>query len=193
MDKLSSEAVAVLAYLLPGFVATAVFYALTPLPKPDAFNRIVHALIFTALSQAFLQLFDLTHEIQHSIVWSIPTAIVIALLVALALNHDAFHRVLRKVRITKETAYPSEWFSTFARHPGQYIVLHLRGSRRLYGWAEEWPSDPTSGHFRIADCEWLTAEGGSQPVANVEVMLIPNSEVEMVEFMTDAKQPERKS
>ena len=185
MDKLSSEAVAVLAYLLPGFVATAVFYALTPLPKPDAFNRIVHALIFTALSHACLQTLDLAHEFQRSIVWSIPAAIAIAIVVALALNHDAFHRVLRKLRITKETAYPSEWFSTFARHPDRYIVLHLRGDRRLYGWAEEWPSDPTSGHFRIADCEWLTPDGKSRPVSNVEVMLIPNSEVEMVEFVMD--------
>lgn len=197
MDKLTSEAVAVLAYLLPGFVATAVFYSLTPLPKPDAFNRIVHALIFTALShatlQALIQFCGLSPQSQHSIVWSVPIAVLLAVLVVLALNHDAVHRVLRKLRVTKETGYPSEWFSTFARHSNQYIVLHLRGDRRLYGWVEEWPSDPKSGHFRIGEYEWLSRDGASLAVPDVEVILIPNSEVEMVEFMPNVNPTDRKA
>ena len=53
MSKLpGGEAVAILACLLPGLAATAVFYALTPLPKPDAFSRFAHALISAGLSDS---------------------------------------------------------------------------------------------------------------------------------------------
>ena len=46
MSWASSEVVSVLTFLLPGFVAAAVFYSLTSHPKPGAFDRIVQALVF---------------------------------------------------------------------------------------------------------------------------------------------------
>ena len=52
-----------------------------------------------------------------------------------------------------------EWYSTFARlGDNSYVVLHLRGERRLYGYAEEWPGSSKEGHFRIAEPEWLGEE-----------------------------------
>lgn len=41
MDWASSDVIGVLKFLLPGFIAAAVFYSLTSHPKPDAFNRII--------------------------------------------------------------------------------------------------------------------------------------------------------
>lgn len=38
MSWVSSEVVGVLGFLLPGFVAAAVFYSLTSHPKPGAFD-----------------------------------------------------------------------------------------------------------------------------------------------------------
>jgi len=55
MNWASSEAVAILAFLLPGFVAAAIFYSLTSYPRPGAFERIVSALIFTAIGQAITE------------------------------------------------------------------------------------------------------------------------------------------
>ena len=43
---------AVLTFLLPGFVAAAVFYSLTSHPKPSNFERVVQALIFTIVVEA---------------------------------------------------------------------------------------------------------------------------------------------
>ena len=85
---------------------------------------------------------------------------------------------------TKETSHPSEWYSTFVRHgENSYIVLHLQGERRLYGFAEEWPSDPKNGHFRIAEAEWLTADGESVQMDGVAAILIPVGKVTMIEFL----------
>lgn len=52
MNALTGNVVDLLTFLLPGFVAAAVFYSLTPFPRRDPFERTVQALIFTILIQA---------------------------------------------------------------------------------------------------------------------------------------------
>ena len=52
MNWASSEIVGVLSFLLPGFVAAAIFYSLTSYPKPSPFDRVVQALIFTVIGKA---------------------------------------------------------------------------------------------------------------------------------------------
>ena len=100
-------------------------------------------------------------------------------------NNDTMHRILRRLGITKETSYPSEWYSTFWRLNDCYVVLHLKGERRLYGWPEEWPSQSDRGHFRISEGEWLGENDENDRVSATEVsaILIPANDVEMVEFI----------
>ena len=189
MDWASSEVIGVLEFLLPGFIAAAVFYSLTSHPKPDAFNRVILALIFTVIGQAITEVLLAGCPYLQS--WELASTVVIAVILGLgaayASNQDSVHGILRKVGITKETSYPSEWYSTFARHDGCYVVLHLKGDRRLYGWPEEWPSDPDQGHFRIAEGEWLIEESERRPVTGVSATLISVDQVEMVEFLEHLK------
>lgn len=210
MNWASSEVVAVLAFLLPGFVAAAVFYSLTCWPRPGAFERIVSALIFTALGYAITE-FGLWVVIE---IWGTEKTAkadktveaigewrpLLFILVAAALgvgfaclsNADILHRPLRWARITRETSHPSEWYSAFARlGDHSFVVLHLQGERRLYGYAEEWPSNPGEGHFSIARPVWLYDEderapetdGERAPTEGVSAILIPAAEVSMVEFL----------
>ena len=51
MNWASGEIVGVLSFLLPGFVAAAIFYSLTSYPKPSPFDRVVQALIFTVIGK----------------------------------------------------------------------------------------------------------------------------------------------
>ena len=46
MNWANSEIVGLFTFLLQGFVAVAVFFSLASFPKPNAFDRIVIALIF---------------------------------------------------------------------------------------------------------------------------------------------------
>jgi len=68
--------------------------------------------------------------------------------------------------------------------------LHLKGERRLYGYAEEWPSDPNTGHFRVAGAEWLRdddiGDGRNEEnsFSGTISALIPAKEVIMVEFVS---------
>jgi len=194
MDWVSSEVVSVLYYLLPGFLAAWVFYGLTAHPRTTPFERVVQALIFTVIVQALtavargvlLLLGRIgclgTWTKDSGLIWSILFALAAGLAFAWIANGDGFHAWLRNRGITTRTSFPSEWFSAFARHK-RWIVLHLSGERRLYGWPEEWPDHPGAGHFLIDQPEWLLDSGKRVPLYHVEKTLVPATDVEMVEFV----------
>ena len=194
-DIVTTGIVGVLTYLLPGLVAAATFYALTSHPKPNTFERIVQALIFTVLAQILADQVPrpaepwAAHPSAHGpdnwkTVASVLIAIVLAVLATYVSNNDILHRVLRKLGVTKETSHPSEWYSAFARKKPRYIVLHLNDRRRLYGWPEEWPGRSDQGHFRLAEPTWLDEK--NEPLeSNVVDMLIPADQVTMVEFLPE--------
>ena len=47
-------------------------------------------------------------------------AIIVGLAAAAISNMDTLHRILRRLKITMETSYPSEWYSAFSRHDDCY-------------------------------------------------------------------------
>lgn len=192
MSWASSEVVGVLTFLLPGFVAAAIFHSLTSHPKPAAFDRVIQALIFTVIGQAIVALLlaidstvkEAVHGIRNwELILSVLVAVILGLVASYASNRDTIHGILRRFGVTRETSYPSEWYSAFSRHHGCYVVLHLTGQRRLYGWPEEWPSHPDEGHFRIVEAEWLT-EDERIAATGVSAILVSAGEVEMVEFLS---------
>lgn len=194
MDFPSESVIAILTYLLPGFITAAVVYALTPEPRPIPFERVVQALIFTMLVQAFVIVigsvlgrigadwFALgvwTEQVRF--VWSVLVAGVLGLFLAWAMNTDRILGLLRAARITTETSFSSEWHGAFSRNKG-FVVLHLAGGRRLYGWTHERPSTPDRGHFVMEKAEWLDDEQCTE-LRGVERILIRAQDVEMVEMM----------
>ena len=194
MSWASSEAISVLTFLLPGFVAAAVFYTLTSHPKPSEFERVIQALIFTIVVQALMGALDAALTWAgvkaENAVWtksgevfaSVTLAIVLGLFAARAANNDTIHGFFRFLRFTREKSHPTEWYSVFSGNPDSYVVLHMSGQRRLYGWPEDWPNDPKEGHFSIAECEWLV-DDERIPVPGVSNILVRASDVEMVEFL----------
>ena len=198
MSWASGDIVGVLTFLLPGFVAASIFYSLTSYPKPGPFDRVVQALIFTVIGHAIRDGILLLGSVLDSepkgknweILLSVAIAVVLGLLTSYFLNRDTVHRLLRRIGVTRETSYPSEWYSAFSRHCDCYVTLHLKGERHLYGWPEEWPSRPDEGHFRIAEAEWLV-ENERIPATGVSAILIPADQVELVEFVREThEEPE---
>lgn len=191
MNWASSEIVGVLSFLLPGFVAAAIFYSLTSYPKPSPFDRVIQALIFTVIGKAITDGILFAGSVGDNDPWrkkwelllSVAVAVVLGLVTAYCLNWDTLHRVLRRLGITRETSYASEWYSAFSRHCDCYVTVHLKGERRLYGWPEEWPSRPDEGHLRIVEAEWLT-DDERIPATGVSAILVPVDQVEMVEFVS---------
>ncbi len=198
MDWASGDIVSVIYFLLPGFVAAWVFYGLTAHPKASPFERVVQALIFTVVVQAFTVItgwFLLAcgnifyclgiWTVRSAFVWSVLLAFAFGLLFAYFANKNYCHALLHRFGITERTSFPSEWYSAFSQKK-RWVVLHLPGGRRLYGWPEEWPDQPDTGHFLIDQPEWLLDNNEREPLPNVEKTLVPAKGVEMVEFVKDA-------
>lgn len=207
MLAMDTATVEIIYALLPGFVAAWIFYGLTAHNRPSAFNQIIQALIFTALIQSVNYLLETTvtgifggraWEGQFAFFMSVIIAFPFGLIAACWANNNAIHEWLRcwkrwdKLREryprlpvwnwTKRPSTPSQWFSAFSQHE-RWVVLHLKGGRRLHGWPEEWPDDSSKGHFIIMAPSWLLDNGEVAPLHKTARMLIPATDVEMVEFM----------
>lgn len=194
MEFISNDIITVLSYLLPGFVAAWIFYGLTSYPEPDTFGRIIHALILNLFIQVgiiFIRFISLLlSKFIYIGEWSKNTDIVLALICAIVIgllfsrlaNNDWLHRILRKFNFTKQTSFPSEWFGALSQNKS-YVVLHLSGERRIYGWPIEWPSQPDSGHFCLVEAEWLLEDNKTIPLAGVDKIIIPTTEVIFIETM----------
>ncbi len=194
MEWVSGELQTLVYHLLPGFLAAWVFYGLTAHPKKDAFERIVQALIFTVIVKAIN--IEIIRKIwwhyhaddgvfwteEKELVCSVLVAVFIGVLFAACANWNVLHWLLQKLRITKRTSYPSEWYSAFHRVK-RYVILHLEGERRLKGWPEEWPDQPDRGHFLILDPQWVDDSGCDIPLVQTERILVPASMVSMVEMV----------
>lgn len=175
-------------------VATQIYFSLTAAVRPTPFDRTIQALIFTILVETLvvvvrailLLVGRLSQPIGDwnadvALVWSLTLSVAAGVGIAWASNSDALHMLARKLEMSFETSYPSEWFGAFAQTDA-YVVLHLVGERRLYGWPSEWPADSRSGHFVIVQAEWLT---DSEPISlsGVEKVIVRAEEVTMVEMM----------
>jgi hypothetical protein len=194
MDIPSSEVIKVIYALLPGFVAAGLLYLFTAYDRLSPFERTVQALVFTGIVQVvvlgFRELMFLfgarycfgewTDNVAFAT--SIIFAALLGLLLSVLANSNWFYPLLQRLRITKNTSYPSEWFSALTENQ-RYLVLHLAGSRRILGWPYEWPNHCDSGHFVLTNASWLSDENDATPLVNVHLILIPAKDVEMVEFL----------
>lgn len=211
MELASKELIGIISYLLPGFLAAWIFHGLTAHPKAQPFERVVQALIFTAILQGVVSIvrwfFLLAGHVavvgewteNVNLVWSLLWAVVLGVAAAGIANNDVIHNWLRfrdwrlrKAALTggdrqwawtHRTSHPSEWFSAFSHHNRRYVILHLKDGRRLLGWPDEWPDTSDRGHFVLSECEWLLPTGERAPFHQVESMLIPATSIEFVEFL----------
>jgi uncharacterized integral membrane protein len=194
METFANDFVALLQYLLPGFVSAWIFYSFTSYPKPSQFERVVQALIFTLFVQVLVFLVQnvlvfaggkfpiFQWNSNSNLVWSIISAIILGVVFSYYANNDRIHKKLRAIGFTRESSYASEWFGAFINNV-TYVVLHLDDDRRLYGWPIEWPTEPNKGHFVLTDASWLTEDGSEIFLKAVENIMIDAQHVKIVEFL----------
>ena len=193
MPELAKDTVALLTFLLPGFLVAWVLYALTSLQKPVQLERVIQALVFTLFVKALvvaeewlLELIGRTYSVGQ---WSASSELAASLITALLLgffgawvvNRDNVHRWLRSKGISRRSSQPSEWCDVFSKYQ-LFVTLHFTDDRRLYGWPEEWPSDPEKGHFFIVMPVWIH-EDPARPMVGVEGILVNISDVRFVELV----------
>lgn len=194
MPEVSREVVALLSYLLPGFLAAWLFYALTSHAKPSQSERVIQALIFTLLVNALVAaerivLQYLGARVVVLRVWdedagllaSVLTALLFGLVAAFVTNKDTIHARLRRFGLSQRSALPNEWCTVFAPRE-QFIVVHFKDDRRLYGWPKVWPCDPEKGHLFVTMASWIHAESAIE-LAGTEGVLVDVKDVAHIEFV----------
>ena len=187
---------AVIAFLLPGFITAWIFYGLTSHPKPSQFERTIQALIFTFIVQIFVAPLHWGLAALGNIVvlrpWdpisegfaSLFLAILLGITLAKFTNSDSFHKQLRKTGFTTRTSHPSEWYSIFSEKV-TFVILHLKDGRRLHGWPKEWPIEPGKGQFYMMQPKWILDDGSLLDLPRVDGILISAEDVQWVEFVDD--------
>jgi hypothetical protein len=216
--EFSTDLILVVEQLLPGFLVAWIVYGLTAYSKPAPFERIVQALIFTVLVRgALVPIREFAYVVgrhwrefgfwgqDSDLLASILIGVTMGVGVAWCINHDFPFAILRPkqpldgkkaslirrmvnwLRLTEKTIHPSEWYSAFSAN-SHYVVLHLAGGRRLFGWPVQYPDGPTEGHFLISDVEWLLDSGERVPLHAVKETLVRAIDVEFVEFIYDVEQ-----
>lgn len=194
MDYLSKDTIGVIKYLLPGFLSAWIFYGLTAHPKKQPFERVVQALIFTAVVQVFTNILrwlliyaadtgwrvwgDWTTDVAFG--WSMVLATIVGLSFAISANKDWPHKRLRDWSWTSRTSYPHEWFSALGTTE-RVVVLHFKNGRRLMGFPKEWPDQPDSGHFLMTQAQWLDDNNKRIALPMVYRFIVPVKMIEMVE------------
>lgn len=196
----SKDILTVLTQLMPGFLTAWVVYGLTTYTKPGQFERIVQALIYSFIVSALIAVLESillfagrfvrlgTWDHTTEVIASASIAVVLGVLLSFFMTNDAFFRRARRLRITSRTAFPSEWYGAFAARPPRYVVLHLEGSRRITGYPLEWPTEPSSGHFKLIDAAWLDDDNNETSLDANESILIPAKQVEIVEFLKNIEE-----
>jgi hypothetical protein len=197
MPIITSELIALLSFLLPGFITSFLFYSLTSFPKKSEFEAVIIALIYTIIINMivdFLGIFFIfvgnwfaisEWKQLYQVAWSIIIAICIGVLWSFLYNNDIIHKALRRIKVTSQSSYPSEWYGTFSETK-RYIILDLKDERRIMGWPVEWPNFPDKGHFVLEEACWLTVnKGGKIPLNTIDKIMIDTNNVEMVEFVKD--------
>jgi hypothetical protein len=194
VGEISKDILTLLTHLLPGFVTAWVIYGLTSYPRPGQFERVIQALIYSflvgvlvaveekALAFAGRYLTVGIWDTSSELIASAVSAIALGLAFAYFSNNDKFYAFARRNGMTRRTAYPSEWYGAFTAIQ-RYIVLHLNDGRRISGYPIEWPSDPSSGHFRLVDAAWVKEDRTEVRLDGDHSILLQAKQVELVEFL----------
>lgn len=192
MEIFSSAFLDVFFQLVPGFIASWVFYGLTPIGKPDQLDRIINALIYSTLIKIVIFIYSkalfIIGENYFSLgVWSVEidllSSVILAFLFGIFLsystNHDNIHSILRKLKITMADSYPSQWYEEMIKN-NSYVLLTLKDGRRVYGYPIEPAEAPDKGHFILSPYIWLTDNDDNDTVS-LEIKTDPAEKQENVQ------------
>src|SRR5579872_3131825 len=183
--SLSTEALAVLLVLLPGFVCAKIVQWLCPRPQQTEMERVVDALVYSAVVYLiFLLIFGFPTALTRkraAVLLTIP--VVLAFLISYLMTNDSIGSVLRKCRITHRTTRPSLWHDVFHKYESHYVVVELGDGRVALGWVEFYSDFPSAPSLFLNDACWIDRESGERRQIDGPGILI-SGEIKTISFHT---------
>lgn len=194
MTWVNTDIIHIFMFLLPGVLAATIFYSITAFIKPPPFGQIFHALAFTAFGQAATSVIQILIRQSNpdsiwlqSLILALPTttAVLAALILAILINRDLIHKKLRSIGVTRETPYPTI-ITAFQIYDNCYVILHLKDSRRIFGYVIQWPTTPQDNHLNLTEAQWLSHDSSNHnpdDPRRIYAILISLNDIAFIEFI----------
>lgn len=185
MADITTGLIDALQFLLPGFLTAWIFYGFTPYDRPSHFERVIQALLFTAIIQGAIGLARPTGwwPDAYEVPLALALAVFLGLVAAGVANRNPLHRLMSRVGLSGETSFASEWYRAFTDHKNSFVMVELRDGRRIGGYVREWPSRPRVGHLGLQAVSWVDESGDPLEMAEVEEALLPVEDIGIVFFL----------
>jgi len=204
---------AVLWLLLPGLVTAWIFYGLTAHARLDQFERLVQALIYTALDRGILifthgicsclgsglshierwvasrfawQWIDMISPKQWTPDIDVSVSLAIAVGLGIVLSYFANNSKLHSLFTKWHISKKTSWPTNWygILHTSErFVVLHLKDGRRIRGLPDFFPDYSDKDHFVLDHPAWMDGNNNATELVETYRLMVPASDVAWVEIM----------
>lgn len=198
---LTLQALQVFAILSPGFLARTIVGSLTPRRKSTSLEVLYESVMFSLVVYLIIWFFWPTG--MHSAISraacantgavleglrpltlvALGAGAVLGTLYAIQVNYDLFHRALRWIGVTRNTARIDTWFDVFFDMRDRSVIVTLGDGRRIFGSPEYYSHGQDEGCVFLADPEWIDNDGNYTPLQLRGILLTKNEGIRRVEFL----------
>ena len=201
--KLTLEVFNILLLLLPGLVASQVFYSTAGIEERKLPDRIIDSIIYSFIIYLLIGIiFEwkpliYVRQSEGGIVYTLCNnrtlilsnlilMIIVPLIIAAFYHNDIYMKLLRKLKITTKSSRPNTWADVFISHD-RYIVAHLKDGRRVRGYPSRFSTDPEEGFVYLFNPAWINDDHENEDETdyfetNAHGFLVNRSEIELIEF-----------
>lgn len=190
----SYEALQILIFLIPGFVASKVKNVLLSTEVEKEFDKIIEALIFSLVIYTFYSLlsgkspvsFDKEKTILsydgYSLLLLGLLSIAVPCVLGLLETNKWFLNLARKIRISSDKARSDVWFDSLGDVGEKGVIINLEGGKRIHGWVGYYSNTPEDAYIYLHDPAWVDMEE-FVPLKVKGILLTPAQKIESIEIM----------
>ncbi len=196
----TTETIAVLAFLIPGFIGAGVLNAVRPRKTSDMLSRTVEALTLSFIVYAAVALFlggippliesrEVDGVRQYSVhyeprIWlpALGFALLIPLVIGLLARFDLYFRILRWLRLTDQVGYSDTWIGLFTQEQ-RYLTVNMTDGRRVFGWPMYVSNTQEEGLIFLFNPYWIEPTGDYREMG-VHGILLSKERISSIEFTT---------
>ena len=186
------EAIAILMFLLPGFLTETLLNVLCIRPKKGDLEKVIEALVFgipiyaayaMVKKQIPVSYIDGKLELDgFGLILVLLLSALLACLISRAHVSGKLMKWLTKAGITNRTGRSSIWLDLFT-DVRSYVVIHFTNGKRLYGWPRFYSDDPNNPSLFICQAIWLHRDSENDQEVPGEGILVNTKEgVSFIEF-----------
>ena len=196
--QITIESLAVMAYLLPGFISSAFLDELVDRPKKETAEKIVEALVFSFFIYALISLFSDQSPVtitkppgEHTIPvttfngavigWVLGLAVLLPLVLSKMKMSDWPMKCLRACGFTAMISQPIMWVLTFQAQKQCWITVHMKNGDRIYGWPRYYSTSSEKRSIYVVR-PYLIMDDNSSSKLNADGLLLLDEDIYYIEF-----------